>query len=210
MRANEKGITATNGLSHVIEKLPPREHDAVLRMVEHRTNELRQYYKMGTPVEFVKAFYEIFDETLAEVIEGVSCKRGCHFCCRQNVNIYKDEAATIAEYCREHDISIPREYLVEQLEHDWKEIAKTDAGWCTFLKDGQCSIYAVRPLACRNYHVVSPAELCDTVKFPSDKGHRVAVSVFTLPEIEASAFSGVMADKGESGRLPEMLLPYSK
>src|SRR4051812_7667640 len=206
----DKSITATTGLSQVIEKWPPKEHDAVLRMVEDRTNQLREYYKIGSPVEFVNAFYEAFDEAVASVKTGVSCKWGCHLCCRQNVNIYEDEAKTIVEYCKEHDISIPKEYLGEQLKYGWREVAKTEVGWCTFLKNGECSIYPVRPLACRNYHVASPPELCDTVKFPSDEGHRVSICVFTIPEIEASAFSGVMVDKGESGRMAEMLLPYSK
>ena len=207
---SDKGITATEGLSQVIGKWPPREHDYVLRMVEQRTKELRQYYRKGTPVEFVLAFYEVFDAALAEVKQGVSCKRGCYFCCRQNVNIYEDEAATIAAYCEEHGIVIPKEYLEQQLKYEWREIAKMEIGWCTFLKNGECSIYPVRPLACRNYHVASAPELCDTVKFPADKGHQVLVSIFTVPEIEASAFSGVMADKGQSKRLPELLLPYSK
>ena len=206
----EKGITATAGLSQVIEKWSPQDHDAVLHMVESRTNELREYYKMGSPVEFVKAFHEVYDEALAAVKTGISCKQGCHFCCRQNVNIFEDEAATIAEFCQEEEIPIPQEYLKEQLKHEWREIAKMEVGWCVFLKEGKCSIYPVRPIGCRNYHVVSPPELCDTVTFPSDRGHRVAVAVFTLPEIEVSAFSGVMADKGNSGRMAEMLLPYSK
>ncbi len=208
--ANEKRITTTEALSNVIENWPPLQHDAALRMVEDRTAELRRYYKYGGSADFVKAFYEAFDEALAQKIEGVSCKKGCHFCCRQNVSIYKDEAAVIAEYCQDNDISIPKARLEEQLKYGWKEVAKAEAGWCIFLKGGACSIYPVRPMGCRKYHVASPPELCDTVKYPSDEGHRVAVAVFTLPEIEASAFYGVLADKGKPGRLPEMLLAYSK
>lgn len=208
----KRGIMASEDLGRVISKWSPEEHDAILRMVEGRTEEFRAAYKMGSPIEFVKAFYEAFDEGLAESTKSqlLSCAKGCHFCCGQNVNIWTDEAAVIADYCKEHDIPIPKKYLQEQLKHEWRSVAKTEVRWCTFLKDGECSIYPVRPIACRKYLVASPPEKCDTVKYPSDHGHRVAIAIFTLPEIEVSAFSGVMSDKGKSGRLPEMLLPYSK
>ena len=158
----------------------------------------------------MKAFYEAFDELQAEKVEGVSCRKGCHFCCRINVTISQDEAAVIAQYCKVHNISISKEYLEEQLRYGWKEIASTPAGWCAFLKNGQCSIYSARPMACRKYHVASAPELCDTVRFPSSEGHRVSIPVFTVPEIEASAFYAVVDKVGKSGRLPEMLLPFSK
>lgn len=32
--------------------------------------------------------------------------------------------------------------------------------WCPLLKDGKCSVYAHRPLACRGHCATGPAELC--------------------------------------------------
>lgn len=209
-----KGVTATDALRQVIEQWPPKEHDAVLHFVEERGHQLKGFYELCSPVEFVRAFQEAFDETLADVKardkSPVSCKKGCFFCCRQNVTVWDAEAALIAEYCEEKGIEIPKAYLEQQLKHGWKEVAQTEVGWCVFLKGGECSIYPVRPLMCRKYHVASPPELCDTVKYPASKGHRVAVSVYTLPEIEASAFAGVLEGKHNYGRMPEMLLPYAK
>jgi len=204
------GVRTTEELGKVISDLSAVQHDAVLDMVAQQTNKFREALKTGSLEEFVKAFYEMFDEVLADKVTGVSCKKGCYLCCRQNVTIWDAEASVIVAYCKEHDIKIPRAYLEEQLKHGWREVAKTDIGWCTFLKDGVCSIYPVRPLACRKYFVASPPQLCDTVKFPADQGHRVAVAIFTIPEIEASAFYGVMADFCKYGRLPEMLLSYSQ
>lgn len=208
--ATGEGITTTQELGSVIENWPAKAHDQVLLMIEGRATQFRSFSKQGSETDFVKAFYEVFDETLADQKTLTSCRKGCFFCCRQNVAIYKAEASLIAEYCQEHDISIPRDYLLQQLKHGWKEIAKAEVGWCVFLKEGECSIYPVRPLSCRKYHVVSPPALCDTVKYPADQGNVVSVPVFTMPEIEASAFCAAMAEKGKSGRLPEMLLPYSK
>lgn len=210
----EKGITATQELAQTISNWPAAAHDQVLRMIEARAAYFRAALKECGPTEFVRAFFEAFDEAIAEGKTQTntlpSCTKGCYKCCRQNVQIWKDEAALIAEYCSENNIPIPRGYLLEQLKYGWKEVAKEEVGWCTFLKDGDCSIYPVRPLSCRKYLVASPAELCDTVKYPASEGNKVAVIVLTAPEIEASAYCGIMADKGKSGRLPEMLLPYSK
>ena len=209
-----QGVTATDMLQQVIERLPPAEHDAVLNFIVERATELKGFYDQGSPMEFVQAYYEAFDETLAQVMardsQPVSCRRGCHFCCRQNVTIWDAEAELIANYCKEKGIPISKAYLEQQLRYGWREVAQEDCARCVFLKDGECSIYPVRPLMCRKYHVVSPPELCDPVKYPASEGHTVAVSVHTLPEIEASAFAGVMVDKHKYGRLPEMLLPYSK
>jgi len=212
---NEKGITGTSALAEIIANWPASEHDKALRILEARTSYFRAMLKTGTMTEFMKAFYESLDDTIAQSIArdkgtAISCKKGCHFCCRQSVVISAGEAELIAEYCKERGINIPKDYLEEQLKYDWKEIAVKDVGWCVFLKGGECSIYPVRPLACRKYFVASPPEQCDTVKFPSSKGHRVAVAVYTWPEIEASAFAALMSERGKSRRLPEMLMKYAK
>jgi len=207
---NMSGVTATQELAQVITKWPAEAHDTVLRMIEARYHYFRAMYQSAGPADFVKAFYEAFDEVQAEQVKDVSCKKGCYLCCRQNVSIFPDEATVIADYCSEQGIPIPKGYLKEQLKYDWKEVAKTEAGWCVFLTNGLCGIYPVRPLTCRKYHVVSAPELCDTVKYPADQGFNVSVPIFTIPEIEASAYCGVLSKKGKAGRMAEMLLPYSK
>ena len=211
---SDKGVIATDALRQAIAGMSPEQHDQVLRMVEARTAYLGHMYSLGEPKEFVKAFYEAFDECLAEVKERdknpISCRKGCYFCCGQSVTIWAAEAELIAEWCKEHGIDIAKAYLREQLKYDWKELALQEARWCVFLKAGECSIYPVRPLCCRKYHVASAPELCDTVKYPSSKGYKVAICVYTLPEIEASAFTAALSKKGKGGRMPEMLLPYSK
>lgn len=208
--ATANSVTATKDLGQVIEKFPPEQQNAVLRMLDARAAYFRHAYEEGGPLAFVKGFYDAFDEAIAPLAKGqTSCKKGCHFCCRQNVQISEAEAMVIVEYCEVNGIDIPRQYLLEQLKYGWREVASADVGWCVFLKDGECSIYPARPLACRKYYVATPPEKCDVIKYPSDK-FNVGVIIFTLPEIEASAFWSVVDKKGKSGRLPELLLPYSK
>lgn len=192
--------------------MPDEQHDALLDILKVRTAYFRSLYAQGTPQEFVLGFYEMFDEILADhkVKAGpISCKRGCFNCCRQNVDVSPGEVLVIVDFCKQHGIDIPKGYLQEQLKYGALQVARSSVGWCTFLKDGECSIYEVRPAACRAYHVASPPDRCDPVKFPSSH-FNVSVVVWTLPEVDLSAFYAVMDKDHKSGRMPQLLLPYSK
>lgn len=190
----------------------PKEQFAIFqRMVKGRFEEFMAVLKANGVGNFVKEFYEVFDDAVVQEKTLVSCSKGCHFCCRQNVHVYKGEAAVIAEYCREHGIEIPKSYLAQQMKYGWRELAQTEVGWCVFLKNGECSIYPVRPIACRNYFVVSNPKLCDVIAYPPEKGHRVMSKVLVMPLMLSVAFGGVMQErKDEGGTLSEMMLPYSK
>lgn len=143
----DEGVRATEELSKLMKNWPALRHDVTLHKIEERTEELWSYYRQMPPIDFVKAFYEAFDEALEEARSTslLSCGKGCHACCRQNVTIWEGEAAVIADYCKEHGIDIPRSYLEEQMKHEWRDVGRSEAGWCVFLKDGLCSIYSVRP-----------------------------------------------------------------
>lgn len=183
--------------------------------VRDRANYLRSVLKGGTPAEFVFAFYQVFDQTLfGEMardpnVKNISCRKGCHFCCRMNVMLTEAEASLIGRHCQEQNIPIPKRYLEEQLKYDWQEVSRSEVGWCTFLKQGECSIYAVRPLACRKYLVSSLPERCDILKNPAPNNF-VQIATYFLTEFEGNAFQLVMSDIGKRGRLPEMLLPFSQ
>ncbi len=118
-----------------------------------------------------------------------TCKPGCAACCHQLVVVSPLEAHGIAAYLRVHPevaeafhgrLAAWRETvaalpdLAQQLTH-FQEAAgyiDGDAGgkleesyWqaslpCPFLDAGRCTIYPVRPFACREHHVVSSPELC--------------------------------------------------
>jgi Fe-S-cluster containining protein len=198
-------------LVEMIEHWPPEVAARFQQMVRLRFEEFKTVLKTNGVEDFVKEFYEVFDDAVQQEKTLVSCSKGCHFCCRQNVHVYKSEAAVIAEYCREHDIEIPKAYLKEQMKYGWRELAQTEVGWCTFLKNGNCSIYSVRPISCRNYFVVSNPKFCDIVTYPSKDGHRVVSKVLFHPLMLGVAFGGVMQEiKDDGGTLSEMLLPYSK
>lgn len=115
----------------------------------------------------------------------ITCKNGCGACCRQLVPISASEARRIRDYIEElpeerraeirrrfgaarerldeagmlprlaSGEGLPREVL-RSLGLDYFRLGIP----CPFLEDESCSIYAERPIACREYLVTSPAENC--------------------------------------------------
>jgi Fe-S-cluster containining protein len=115
----------------------------------------------------------------------LSCKAGCGACCRQLVPISRSEAHRLREYV--HALPEPRRSevlgrfaearrqlqaadVLDKLERpqgfDPEELRPLGLDYfragvpCPFLDEESCSIYAERPIACREYLVTSPAEEC--------------------------------------------------
>lgn len=118
-----------------------------------------------------------------------SCKPGCDACCHQLVVVSPLEAHSIAVYLRTHPEvaaafhrrlaawreSVAANPAVAGQLAEFQEAAgyvDAEAGgkleetyWnaglpCPFLHESRCTVYPVRPFACREHHVVSPPELC--------------------------------------------------
>jgi Fe-S-cluster containining protein len=116
----------------------------------------------------------------------ISCRAGCGACCRQMVPVSLFEAEALTEWMA----SLPQERQDELAQRFHRALlALRDAGvidtlvsgdWaldaegttqlavdyfnahvaCPFLENESCGIHPIRPLACREYLVVSPPELC--------------------------------------------------
>ncbi len=90
--------------------------------------------------------------------ETADCKRGCSWCCHQLVVMtnradgirmldaaYRDFSAE--EFAQ---LELKLREQTEQISRMSHEQAETRRWTCPFLKDGSCSIYDVRPIACRS------------------------------------------------------------
>lgn len=122
-----------------------------------------------------KDVHECIDELVEDNLKTgeVSCKKGCNHCCHLCVYVSPDEITTIIDYCEKNGIEIDWDRANNQKDftaNNWFK-RPLEESRCLFLKDGSCSIYPVRPMACRKYHVISEPHLCDT----STGAHRVAI-----------------------------------
>ncbi|MGN5353166.1 YkgJ family cysteine cluster protein [Ralstonia sp. L16] len=110
------------------------EEDAIARTVGLQNSGARP--KM-------RKVYALVDKLVEAADPFTACKRGCSACCHINVNITDVEAQIIEE-------ATGRRYkrLTAPIAHP--ESSFTGAP-CPFLVDSVCSIYSVRPFACRHH-----------------------------------------------------------
>jgi len=137
----------------------------------------------------IQVFTDAVVDSAVQVAEEqghtVSCKKGCGACCRQLVPISEVEArhigalvdglpeprrSAIRSRFAEAHRRLEEAGMLEELRHPehWTDGQGRSLGLqyfrqgipCPFLEEESCSIYADRPLACREYLVTSPAEHC--------------------------------------------------
>lgn len=87
----------------------------------------------------------------AEPFSAVSaCARGCDHCCHLAVPVASSEARLIAEATGRAAASPTGDARMS--DEDWKAIERAALGTpCPFLRDQACSIYSLRPFACRTH-----------------------------------------------------------
>jgi Fe-S-cluster containining protein len=126
-------------------------------------------------------------ERNVEALGGkISCREGCGACCRQAVPISPVEASALAEWLeqqgKERQEALREKFRqaaarleesgIAQAVRNWSEKPDPEAAHefglkyfalgiaCPFLEEERCTIHKLRPLRCREYLVVSPAEHC--------------------------------------------------
>jgi Fe-S-cluster containining protein len=97
----------------------------------------------ASAISKISKIYALVDELGTAAKDFVACKKGCAACCHMNVTISAIEAKHI-----ETATGKARAALSESRTHDLAEFSGKP---CPFLKDSSCSIYDVRPFACRQH-----------------------------------------------------------
>src|SRR6266702_6011061 len=97
----------------------------------------------ASAISKIRKIYALVDELGAAAKDCAACKNGCAACCHMNVMISALEAKHI-----EAATGKPRMALSESRTHDLAEFSGQP---CPFLKGSSCSIYDVRPFACRKH-----------------------------------------------------------
>jgi Fe-S-cluster containining protein len=146
----------------------------------------------------------------AQTVEGmgktISCQKGCGACCRQVVPVSPSEARDLARYVEElpepkrseirsrfaeavrrlEEAGLGEQLrkLAQSSEEEFRPFAAkyfAQKVACPFLEEESCSIHPARPIACREFLVTTPAELCSlptpdevkTVPLPASTGNAV-------------------------------------
>lgn len=88
----------------------------------------------------------------------VACRSGCTYCCMVPVAASAPEVLAIATFVREHFDEARQAALDRRVEANISATEGMDMGQrdrvrldCPFLEAGKCTVYEVRPMACRGY-----------------------------------------------------------
>ncbi len=136
-------------------------------MPEYSTQQLIDDIALSqSPAEFdhaarqsLAAFDALNERTIEHQKVALACRAGCSLCCWLRVDVFAHEVFLIAHHIRTHFAADAVVDLMARLsahadsvmplspfEHATQNIA------CPLLRDGRCSVYAVRPQACRRHH----------------------------------------------------------
>jgi len=119
-----------------------RSLDPVLRKLEDDLPRKVRHLNASAATK-LKRVFALVDELTERATNFVACAKGCSACCHMNVTISDLEARTIAEATgRGH------QKLTRSREHDSGRFTGVP---CPFLENSACSIYSLRPFACRKH-----------------------------------------------------------
>jgi Fe-S-cluster containining protein len=116
----------------------------------------------------------------------LACQRGCTGCCEEPIMVFRPEAVQVARWLELPDHAAAREMFLAAYP-EWKArtgdtpaklsalfgegdiapyVAAHIEGWnqgvlCAFNHGGDCTIYPVRPITCRNGHALNTSERCN-------------------------------------------------
>ncbi len=132
----------------------------------------------------VKEIYTLVDELIST--QKSCCAKGCSFCCHQQIEVLNIEKKVITNYIKDKLDDQTKEIIKKDLEVwldyfdqntpdnkvlstqdvfiDFRSKAAKVGLKCPFLINNACSIYAMRPQACRIHIVERSPELCDENK----------------------------------------------
>ena len=138
------------------------ERSAFLQSVAHvrqrAAQVLRQSQGADDTVAFIAQLHRGLD-TVAEQARTTgpqsACQAGCAHCCHLRVEATEPEVFHIAQHLRAQPATVQADAISALQRHVATAHASTTRQACSFLVDERCSIYPVRPAACRKAHSLS-------------------------------------------------------
>ena len=146
---------AVDNLNHEVETI-----DNLLRKAHSLTQ------STAPAVTRIHQLYVIRDSIAEKVATVSACHVGCSHCCKMAVGISGRDAAAISKHTGIKAHPVP---IIDLRASAQAMIDKYMGTVCPFLKKNKCSIYEVRPSACRSHFNLSAyPELCNVIDYPGN------------------------------------------
>lgn len=163
--------------------------------------------KLFQAIESLYAAIDGLNDSIVALAERqhmkVACHKGCHWCCHQAVYANSYELHYLSERIK---AVISRERIAKwtaAAEAKYEQTSKMSEEEiaeykfpCAFLENGACSVYAVRPMACRIYLSTSLPSCLEFYRHPGNKQNYPAL-------IELPLRAGRMMNEGFMAALKE-------
>jgi uncharacterized protein len=133
---------------------------SIARVGERVAEALRPVRSAAPAAAFVVHLYRNLDAVVAAAHErgaAIECRAGCDACCHLRVEVTEAELITLALHLR-HWPAPELAALRTRLQVPAPHAASAPSPPCALLQDHRCSVYEVRPAACRKAHSLSAAD----------------------------------------------------
>lgn len=117
----------------------------------------------------------VFSELALRLPTPIACQPGCSYCCYLEIEVRPDEAFLIAEHLRRNRSRRERQAVLEKARANAARLAPLNAEQketanlaCPLLQEGLCTVYDVRPSACRAFHAQMRGLCRRSFKHPED------------------------------------------
>jgi len=138
-------------------------------------------------------------------IGRLACRVGCTWCCYFTVDVRAVEVFGILEFMEQSFTPEELARVYTEVRTNSRVLGKLKEGEratrnvkCPLLNDGRCTIYAVRPQSCRNYHATNVAGCQQSYQEPEnlDIDPDFAPGVYQAGGAHVEAVSGAMRAAG--------------
>jgi len=119
--------------------------------------------------------------------QSIHCKKGCEYCCHQPVFALEFEMQFINSFIKNNFTKKRQKEIREKANENRLKLVGLDKTQilnskqpCSLLANGACSVYKVRPMACRIYLSTDVNSCISFYNNPNDKSNFPALLNFTL------------------------------
>jgi Fe-S-cluster containining protein len=154
------------------------------------------------------------DQRLAHAgdVSTLACQVGCFWCCYFTIDVRAVEVFRILDFVAENFTAAEQARVRQEIISNSALLAEMDESQrtrqnlkCPFLTQGACTVYAVRPQTCRNYHATNVAGCQQSFAEPDneDIDPEFAPLVYQSGGAHVDAFTAAMRLAGYDSQVYE-------